>query len=209
MALSKYSLSNLSNSAGEVLGATVLAAGYLIFWAPIDALQTADGVYTDFTLNQATILADTAVAARLAASRGILTIRDGDFSNPQFPTRPILDGTLVVPETTPVPSITLDVEHGINGGLTGLGTKERERAASLYLYGLGSSASEQRWLLERVREAFDECVLIPILDHDAGTRAPIGLAEITSSIPGTATFPLQADSLVYEFTVNARLRYEA
>jgi hypothetical protein len=209
MALSQYTLSNLINSWSEPLSSALLTAGYLLYWLPTDSLQTPDGVYPGFYGNQAAILADQAVAARLAAARGILTIRDDDFSFPQAPVRPNTDGSVAAPEDVPVPTMALAVAHGLNGQLLGLGSRERARYAEVLLLGLARDRGEQRFLVDLLRVVFDETQFMPVRDHDAGTRALIGHAEVMRTEVASEQYPKQADSMVFEFTLSARLRYEA
>jgi hypothetical protein len=210
MALAAYSLTNLTNSVAEVLASTLLSHDYLLYWPTLDALQTPDGVYPQYQANQAAILlSDSAVASRYNDSRGILTIRNDDFSFPQFPTRPTSDGAVLSPEDMPVPSIVLQVQHEGNGGLLGLGSRERERFASLDMYGLARDQGEQLYLVDALRVAFDESQFLTVADHDAGTKASVGLMELQRTSVGTLIYPLGPESRAFEFTLNARLRYEA
>jgi hypothetical protein len=210
MALAAFTLSNLSNSVAETLSAALLANGYLIYWKPLDALQTPDGLYLEYQVNQAGILqSDPTVANRLAVSKGIITLRDDDFSFPEHPTRPTSDGAVVSPENISVPTIALQVEHDGNGGLLGLGSRERARFVSVILYGLARDRGEQMFLTDMLRREFDESQFIDVRDHDAGTRAAVGKVEIYGSEVGMLIYPLGAESRAFEFTLNARLRYEA
>lgn len=210
MGLREFSLSNLTNSLAEYLATALLDAGYLLYWPTLDALQTPDGVYPEYQENQAEILSlNTTVASRYAASRGILTVRSPDFSIPQYPTRPTEDSTVTSSEDMPIPSIVLEVEHAGNGQLIGLGSRERERYVSLDLYGLARDHGEQLYLADALRVAFDESQFLPVVNHDAGTRAPVGSVEVVGSDVGTFMYPLGPDSRAFEVTLNARLRYEA
>ena len=62
---------------------------------------------------------------------------------------------------------------------------------------------------DALRVAFDECQFVLVSNHDAGTKAPVGLAELQRTEVNTMIFPLGPDSRAFEFTLNARLRYEA
>lgn len=210
MALAKYSLTNLTNSFADRLSTEMLTAGYLLYWPSIDSLQTLDGVYPQYMANQASILTSNAtVAARYTASKGVLTIRNDDFSFIQFPTRPTSDGAVVSPENVPIPSVVVHIQHDPNGGLLGLGSTARNRFASLDVYGLARNRGEQIYLSEVLRVAFDESQFLSIVDHDAGTRAPVGKVELQRTDVNQAIYPLGPDSMAFEFTLNARLRYEA
>lgn len=209
MALAKFTTSNLTNSLAERLASELLGAGYLLFWLSLDALQTPDGVYLEYQANQASILQDETVADRLASAKGILTLRNDDFSFPQYPTRPTSDGAVTSPENIPVPAIALRIEHAPNGGLLGLGSRQRARYADLSLYGLARDKGEQLYLADVLRVVFDESQFVPVLDHDAGTRTSVGAVEIQGTDVGTFIYPLGPESKAFEFTLNARLRYEA
>jgi hypothetical protein len=209
MGLREFSLSNLTNSLAEVLAEKLLEAGYLVYWHSLDALQTADAVYPEYQANQASVLLDESVAEQFANSRGVITLRNADFSFPQFPTRPTTDGAVVASEDVAVPTIVLQVQHQGHGRLLGLGTRERNRYASLDVYGLARDQGEQLYLADTLRVAFDESQFIPVEDHDAGTRAAVGSLEIQGSGVGTFIYPLGPESMAFEFTLDARLRYEA
>jgi hypothetical protein len=210
MALTAYTLSNLTNSFAEALAQALLDAGYLLYWKPLDALQTPDGLYVEYQANQAGILqSDPDVAAHLAASKGIITLRDDDFSFPEHPTRPTSDGAVIAPEDIPIPTLVVQMEHEPNGSLLGLGSRERARYVSVLVYGLARDRGEQMFLTDVLRREFDESLFIDILDHDAGTRDAVGKAEIQGSDVGTLIYPLGSESQAFEFTLNARLRYEA
>jgi hypothetical protein len=209
MALAAFTTSNLTNSMADKLATELLAAGYLLYWLSLDALQTADGVYLNYQANQASILQDVDVAEELASSKGILTLRNDDFSFPQYPTRPTSDGAVAAPEDIPVPAIALRVQHMPNGRLLGIGSTERARFASLELYGLARDKGEQLYLTDVLRVAFDESQFLSVLDHDAGTRASVGAVEVQRTEVGTLIYPLGPESRAFEFTLNARLRYEA
>jgi hypothetical protein len=65
------------------------------------------------------------------------------------------------------------------------------------------------FLADLLRVAFDESQFVPIHNHDDGTRDLVGSAELQRMSVSTAIYPQHGASTVYEFTVNARLRYEA
>ena len=209
MALSQFSLSNFSNSVGEYLAATLLGAGYLVYWKPTDVLQTPDGFYPQYYADQATILANATVAQRVSTARGVVAVLNQDSSIPEYPTRPTSDGTLVAPEDVPVPAFWLRVDHLPNGSIVGLGSKVRRRYLELILLGYARSFDEQLHLLNVVRAAFDESEFLTIRDHDAGTRAVIDHVEIQVPEVSTAVYPLKPDAMVYEVALTARLSYEA
>lgn len=210
MGLAAYSLTNITNSMAETLSATLMDSGYLLYWYTLDSLQTPDGVYHQYQANQARVLQDDPdVAARYAASRGILTIRSDDFSFPQYPTRPTSDGSVAAPENIPVPTIVLRVQHEPNGQLLGLGSRQRWRYASFELFGFARDKGEQIYLSDVLRVAYDESQFVTVWNHDAGSRTPVGAVELQKTDVGMFTFPLGPESMAFEFTLNARLRYEA
>ena len=209
MALLQYSTTNIANSLAERLAAELLTQGYLIYWKAADCLQTPAGWYPEYFQQQEVIMRRTDVQAAFLASRGIVTLANGDFSIPQLPTRPTSDGYIKYIEDMPVPSVTLDVVHLTNGSLVELGSKIKERYASFLAFGLARDYAEQQWLLERLRTTFDEDQLVDVLDHDAGTKAAVGPVDIVSSGVSSDIYPTNVDAMSFEFTLNARLRYEA
>lgn len=209
MALAQYSLTNLANTVSEYLAEALLDRGYLVYWRPIDALQTADGVYPSWFENQSAILADAQVAAEFAASRGIFSILDMDSALPGLSTRPTSDGTVTDPEDVPVPSLTVVVEHLPNTGLVELGTKKQYRSTLLQLVGYARNMEEQNFLADLLRQLFDDWTHIRLLDHDAGTKAPIGLVDVTETRLTTVVAALRKDEQVYEIALSSELRYEA
>lgn len=209
MALAQFSLTNLGNTFAQELATALLEAGYLVYWKPVDALQTLDGVYPAFYENQSTILADTDVAARFAAARGIVSVLNQDATFPQFPIRPTSDGSVIGPEDVPAPMMALAVQFGSNGELSELGAKTRWRYSDLLVAGYARNLEEQLYLANVLRTTFDESTFVTVLDHAAGTRAPVGSVEIVEAGIDVDTFPLNPDAMAYEVTLSARLRYVA
>jgi len=209
MGLTQYSLTNLGNSISTYLANTLVGAGYLIYWKPTDTLQVGSSAYPGYFENQESILSNTAVAAALAASRGIVSFLNQDFSFPEFPVRPNSDGTVTSPEDAPVPLLSVRVDHGPNGEYRALGSRVRWRRADLQVLGYARTFEEQLYLVNVLRTAFDEGLFLAIRDHDAGTRALFDDVEIVEAEVLTDTFPLKQDAMVYEVSLSARLRYEA
>jgi hypothetical protein len=210
MALVAYTTSNVANSVAEYLAKVLLDAGYLIHWHGLDALQTPAAVYPQYQAGGAAILQDVPeVRDLLPTTKGIIALRDDDFSIPTYPVRPNSDGAVVAPEDVPIPTIALKILPSRNGRFQGLGSKERERRSSLLLYGLARDAGEQSHLADLLRVAFDEYELIPIKDHDESTLAVIGVGELIGTSVDTDTYPLGPANKAFEFTLNARLVYEA
>lgn len=209
MGLSQYSLSNLTNSVAEHLATALLEAGYLLYWNSLDALQTVDGVYPGFFEAQDAILADPAVAAAYADSRGILTLLNADAANPRVLKRPTIEGSVGTVETVPIPSLMLTVAHLPNGQLLGTGSKARERYAAVQLAGFARAHDEHLFLKDLLRVTFDESLFLPLRDHDAGTRATLQLAEVQDPLVFGELATLRPAVQVYEIALTARLQYEA
>jgi hypothetical protein len=210
MALETYTTSNVTNSVTAYLSKVLLDAGYLIHWHRLDALQTPTAVYPQYQAGGAAVLRDVpAVRDLLPITKGIIALRDDDFSFPTYPVRPNSDGAVVAPEDVPIPTIALKILPSMNGRFLGMGSKERERRSSLLLYGLARDAGEQSHLADVLRVAFDEYELIPIKDHDGGTLGVVGVGEVLGTNVDTFTYPSGPASKAFEFTLNARLVYEA
>ena len=209
MALAQYSLSNLNNSVATYLTSQLLADGYLIYWRPLDALQTSAGLYRDWSTLQDSILLNPAVAAAYASSRGIISILDPDVAIPAVAARPTVDGTSQGPEQTPVPSMTIRVRHNLNGELMELGSRRRERWAVLSILGYGRDHLESIYLVDKLRLWFDALTDIPLRDHDSGTQALVQQLEVHDPAVSSSIVPLAHEAQKYEIALSASLRYEA
>jgi hypothetical protein len=209
MALAQYSITNLSNSLATHLAGLLITDGYLIYWRSLDALQTADGLYTSWSELQTSILADPDVAAEYAASRGIISLIDPDVAVPGVAVRPTVEGEVVGPESLPVPSMAIQVEHAPSGSLQGLGSKVRERWAVLSIVGYGRDLRESLYLTERLRGWFDDLTYVPMRNHDDGSLAVLLDLEVHDCAVTSAVVPLKQEAQVYEIALSANLRYEA
>lgn len=209
MALAPFSEKNLANSLSLELAERLLAEGYLVYWHPIDAVQTPDAWYYDYSTNQATYLADATFAARRDDARGLITLKGKTSSIPEYPVRPTSDGTVTSQEDVPVPYLAVEVGAMSPGRLIELGSRMRERYRHLAIYGAARDVEEQTWLRDKLGEWFDESTFFEIRDHDAGTLDVVGTVETTMVMTDSATLSLGADALTFELILNARLQYEA
>jgi len=191
------------------LAARLVTDGYLIHWRSLDALQTPAGLYTGWGEGQSTIMGITAVATAYASSRGIISVLDGDLAVPARAVRPTVDGETSSPEAVPIPSVTVSTRHGTNGELNEIGSRRRERWAMLSVVGYGRDLSESMYLVDRLRDWFDELTDVPLQNHDNGSLTLIQRMEVHDCAVTSAVIPLKHEAQVYEIALSASLRYEA
>jgi hypothetical protein len=192
-----------------MLSANLLSAGYLLYWHSIDALQTPDGFYFQYSTQQATYLADSLVSSRMAAARGLLTVKDADAANPVRLVRPTSDGTVGSQGAIQLPELVIEIVGFSPGVLVELGSRIRRRQVLCAIYGWVRNRAEMQWMTRQLREWFDCCLIVPIYDHDAGTQALIGQAEIIAADAGSMVVGQGAEAETFEVLLSMRLEFEA
>lgn len=205
--MSSWSSTNLFNSVGARLGAKLLAEGYLIYWSNQDGFETPDGWYGRYSTRDDVLLQDSTVAARVAAAKGLLTIRGPLTAVPQFVTRPKYSGAVDTQNEVMVPALAIDVGgQGPIGGYE-LGTRLKWRTRRLTIQGFARTWDEMKLLEDRLAEWFDEDVEIDVLDHDAATLENLGSARVVSpSVEGDLEVA-GSEPATYGVELNASLEY--
>lgn len=209
MGLSQFSETNIENSVATLLAQRLLNAGYLLYWEPIDAVQTIDGWYFQYTTQQATYAVDPVFSQRLAAAKGILTLRDPATANPSFAVRPMNDGTVPEEGAVQTPSLAIHIGPMLNGEGIGMGDRTRVRYRHLSIYGLARDRFEQATLRDSLAMWFDENEVIDVRDHDAETLELFGSVITDLVMADSAIVQLSTEAMTFEVVLNARLQYEA
>lgn len=209
MALDQFSETNLASSMSVYLAGKLLAAGYLVYWHNIDAVQTPDGWYYQWSTKFAVYKLDSTVAARLASSRGLATLRPKPTAKPEFPTRHTLDGSVPSASELAVPCFFVKVSEEELGTFSELGSKMRERFRNLEVFGFVRDAAEQAVFTTALGRWFDDAEFLSVQDYDAGTLTVFGDVESQMPLTDSAIVGLTPEATRYEVILNARLRYEA
>lgn len=208
--LAKFSETNLANAVALVLADRLLEAGYLVYWHEIDAVQTPDGFYYEYSTAQATYLADPAFKARVDGAAGLLTLKGKVSSNPEYPVRPTSDATLSIAQSdVAIPSLAIEVGPQVNGRSLEVGSRRRSRSRSLTIYGWARSVAEQTVLRDGLAAWFDENELVTVRDQDTDSLDLVGTLDVTRVLTDSAILADQSDATTYEVILHARLEYEA
>lgn len=209
MALSNYSETNVANTLATSLATRLLAENYLVYWHEIDAMQTPDGWYFNYSQNDATYLADLVFAPRVQSARGILTLARSISADRRFPVRPNIDGSIDGQGEVPLPWLVLEVGAVENGDLLEIGTRLFQRWRNAVFYGATRTPAEQVWVRDKLAEWFDEALHLDVLDHDAGTLSVVGSVEIVAVTSDSEDVVLGPESTRFEFLHEARLEFVA
>lgn len=201
MSATSYSYQNVLNSLSVYLADQLLAAGWLVYWHTLDAVQTGAGLWSTWSTSYATWHANPTFAASLAASRGILTLRGPVPANPTFITRLTSEGLLGNPDQIVVPSLCLDLDPAAALKPWELGDSGVAlRGRTLFLFGYLRTIEEQKLLADHVADWFDLHRRVDVVDHAQGSGT-VGLliptrthieADFNFSGPEVETFALEA-----------------
>src|SRR3954467_11894978 len=110
MALAQWSETNLTATVAQYLADLLVAAGYIIYWLPTDALQTGSGWYYGWTANFATYDADPTVQTLLTTAKGMVTLKGKTTAKPVYPTRHTVDGSVSAEDELQVPHLSVEVD---------------------------------------------------------------------------------------------------
>lgn len=209
MAQSDYSERNIANSAAAYLATQLVAANYLLYWYEQDAVETPDGWYPEYSTKSATYLANATFAARVAAAKGIVTLKGELTANPVFVTRHSSRGTLDGTEYIPIPAFAIEVSPPVVLRNAELGTKVKFRARSLLIFGFARDVSEQGRFSDLLAEWFDDGEPLAVANHDDGTGALIGHLSVDEPSVDTSTVIDGPEAQTYVVELNARLEYVA
>jgi hypothetical protein len=207
---SAYSERNVANSVAAYLADCLLGAGYLVYWHQIDAVQAPSGWYHRYSAEQAAYLADATFAAEVAAAAGLITVRGDISALPRFVTRRTVDGSVAADqEYVPVPALSIAVGPAQADRRYELGTALKWRERHLFLVVLARDGAEQSTLQDALGVWLDGDTVVAVLDHAAGTAAPVGDVRVARVAVERATVADDAEALTYQVALNALLEYVA
>jgi hypothetical protein len=201
---------NLLNSLARYLGDRYRQAGYLNYWhAPVDAVETADGWYPQWSTQQAMYQGDPAFHAQWVSARGLMTLVTGRPAVPRRPARLIDDHRAGPAGLVTVPVTSIELVGILPTEDYELGTKRKWRARHLAVSAYARDEWEQRQIEDWWSLWFEDEQSVDIADHAAGTLALIGSADIRNPAVVPYTDPLGEEAATWLVTLNARVVYVA
>jgi len=206
---SDFSTRNIENSLAVRLTRPLLTTGYLIYWSRQDGVETPDGFYGSYTANQAALASDSTFAARLAAAKGLLTVRGPLSASPAFVTRPSSSGRVGPQDEVPIPALSIEVGGAAPTDAYELGSLLKWRSRTLVVTAFARSLEEHDLFLDRFVEWLDEDVEVDVQDHEGGTLATLGSVRIVSPSPVSNIQVRGPDFTTYGIELVAHLEYVA
>jgi hypothetical protein len=207
--LDLYTERNITNSCAVYLGAQLKALGYLVYWYGVDAVETADGLYTAYSINQQNYLADATFAGRVAAAKGLVTLCEGDTPFPVFLTRSGNDGTVGPQGQALVPSLGISVGPDVVLRPYEQGTLFKWRARALTVEGRVRNKGETQLFADKFAAWLFEDVSIDVIDHDGTSGEAPGAVRIARSSIARDVVPDAGEADRFQVELMARLEYVA
>jgi hypothetical protein len=183
--------------------------GYLIYWHKIDAVQTPDGMYTQYSTQQATYLADSIFASRISAAKGLATITEGETSLPRFLARQTVDGSVSTADRTQLPTFAIEIGPDVPLTPYEHGSRLRWRVRSLLIAGRTRTREELQAFSDKMTQWFDDDNQIPVEDHDNVSGEESDYARITRRIITKEVVEDTGDTDRFQLELNARLEFVA
>lgn len=205
----RFSERNILNSLAVYLAPKLMELRYLIYWHARQAVQTPDGLYTDWEANRETYMADPVFAAQWAGAQGLMTVVTGTSAVPRFVQRLIDDASVGPADVVTVPVISLELAGVLPTGNYEIGSTRKWRARHLIVDCYVRDEAEQAKVQDALSLWFDAELPLTVRDHDAGDLSEVGLASVMDPVVLTTSFPQDAEATTYEVLLNARLIYVA
>lgn len=205
----KYSETNIVNSISVALAQKLLDAGYMIYWRLRDAVQTPDGWYYQWSTNFATYMADGTFSARVTASLGLMTLTDSLPTEPVFVQRQLAAAGPIAQNVVPVPALSVEVGPPVAIRNWELGSKLKLFGRHLIVDGYLRNRSEQIRFKDWLADWFDSSTVFSIVDHDAGTLAPVDTLDTNDTVVDFAVVVDGQEQTTYQVLCNTRLEYIA
>lgn len=207
-----FSERNLLNSVAGHLAAQLLGDGYLVYYHATDVLHTPDAWYPNYTTEFTTYAGDTTFAARLAGSKGICTLHDGESAFPRLETRPTNEGEVGSEAEVQVPVMGLSIEPDVALSPYEFGTNRFWRTRALHLDGRARDKGELQALADGLARWFDEQVVFDVADADGlSGEAPDEehLVTVLRRSVSRMIVPDAGDQDRFQLELTARLEYVA
>lgn len=205
---SQASSANFVNSTAEYLATQLLTKGYLVYWHVLDAVQTPDGWYYQYSTSTATYLADATFLARATAALGMVALVPAIPAEPRFVTRPTVDGTVLPVSQIAIPAIAIEVDAPAGPDRYELGSTAHWRKRHLTLDCYTRTAAEQTQWQDWLTEWFDPDALIPLRDHE-GAGASLGYSWCLQTRIDSNTVLNRAEAEAFQVVLNTFLEYIA
>lgn len=218
MSAALFSETNIVNSISQYLATQLLAAGYLLYWHHIDAVQingTSTGWYLNWSVNGATYLAQPTVQTVFTAARGLLTLTGEIPAVPRFVIRLIDDTSIGPADVVAVPTLSVEVGPALPVSNYELGARTKWRSRHLIVDGYlrgpqdAPNFNEQALFKDFLALWFDNEQPLAVQNHDDGSLAAVGTVTVMDSVVRHATLPQAPDPTTYQVLLNARLVYVA
>jgi hypothetical protein len=207
--LDLYSERNILNSIGLFFAERLLEFDYLIYWHKLDALQTPEGLYTQYHTNSATYLADGTFQSRIASSKGIVTITEGETGFPRFATRPTAAGEVSTADRVQVPCFAVEVGPDVPGLPYEHGSKLRWRVRALSIDGRARTREELTLFSDKLTQWFDEDAQLPVEDHDNLSGEVSDTVRVTRRLVTKDVVEDLGEQDRFQLELNARLEFVA
>lgn len=204
-----FSERNILNSIALFFAEKLLEAGYLVYWHTIDAVQTPDGMYTNYTATSATYLLDPVFSGRISTAKGLVAVTEGETAFPRFPTGPTTTGAVSTADRVQVPCFGIDIGPDVALQPYEHGTDLRWRVRSLFIEGRARNRTELTWFADKLAMWFDEDVLVGVEDHDGLSGLPPSHARVTRRLVTREVIEDLGEQDRFQVELSARLEFIA
>jgi len=199
---------NFVNSVAEYLTGKLLAEDYLIYWQVLDAVQTPDGWYYEYSTNAATYLLDGTFQARVTAAKGLVALVPAIPAEPRFIARPTVDGTVLPENQVGIPAIAIHIEAAEPKAFYQIGSPMQWRRRILQLDCYARTQEEQRQWQDWLAVWFDTDIRIPVRDHEnAGGSLEETWCHLTRIASNTVLYRAEAEA--FQVVLTTFLEYIA
>lgn len=209
MLLDLFTEHNITNTVARYLADKLVGFGYLVYWHEADAVQTADGWWTNYKVNQPTYAADPLFQSRLAAAKGMVTITDGETAFPRFVARPNTEGVVADQDQVQVPVFGISLGADVVTRPYEAGTELKWRVRALTIEGRLRNKPELQQLSDKLAAWFTEDQRLWIVDHsgESGEDPQEARIDRRSIVKDVVAGAGHEDR--YQLEMNVRLEYVA
>lgn len=202
-----YSERNVENSVGVYFASQLKAMNYLVYWYSIDAVETPDGLYTNYSLNQDSYLADATFLGRANAAVGLATLVEGDTELPVFLGSAPGDGTVAPQGKALVPSFGIAIGPDVVLRPFEHGSLLKWRVRVLTIDARLRDKTELQTMSDKFAAWFFEDICIDVADHDG--NEPTDSVRVTRTNIVKDIVPDGGEAERFQVELMARLEYVA